>query len=323
MIKCCSPAKAPNIAVEFNNNNVDNSGYFTTATFNNVVRSKVGNFFIMLENVRSWGKFFDELHSFASELNRAADVIVLSETWFSANTCRDVQCYTGFHTCRANKTEGSVSVFIRNCYTSTHVAKFSVCHAYYEISVVKVSLSNNCTVIIIDVYRPPDKSKIQKFTKKLNEILSSTSQSDHVFIVGDLNINLLDPIAIENDFINTCHSNSLIPLINKPTRNANNNPSILDHIWTNQLYDICNGIFLLDITDHYPIFAIAPINCPQKRISVKFRDHSGQNLAKFKFEVEHYLNNHVQIDQDVSANTNNLCINLFVIYSKCCPIKEK
>ena len=63
--------------------------------------------------------------------------------------------------------------------------------------------------------------------------------------------------------LNNCHSNSLIPLINKPTRNANNNPSILDHIWTNQLYDKFNGIFLLDITDHYLIFTIAPINCPE------------------------------------------------------------
>ena len=127
---------------------------------------------------------------------------------------------------------------------------------------VKVSLSNLCTVIIIGVYRPPDKSKIPEFTIKWNEILSSTSQSDHVFIVGDLNINLLDPIAIGNDFINNCHSNSLIPLINKPTHNANNSPSILDHIWTNQLYDTFNHIFLLNITDHYSIFKIAPINCP-------------------------------------------------------------
>ena len=81
--------------------------------------------------------------------------------------------------------------------------------------------------------------------------------------------------------------------------------------------------FLLDITDHYPIFTIAPINCPQKQICVKFRDHSGQNLANPKIEVEHYLNNDVQINQDVSANTNNFCNNLFVIYSKCCRNKEK
>ena len=115
----------------------------------------------------------------------------------------------------------------------------------------------------------------------------------------------------------------LILLINKQTRNANNNPSILDHIRTYQLYDTFSGIFLLDITDHYPIFTIAQINCPQKQIRVKFRDHSGQNLAKLQFEVEHYLNNHVQINQYVSANTNNFCNNLFVIYSQCCPIKEK
>ena len=125
-------------------------------------------------------------HSFVSELNRAADVIVLSETWFAANTCHDIQGYTGFHTYRADKTRGGVSVFIRNCYTSTHMAKFSVCRAYYEISVVTVSLSNNCTVMIIGVYRPPDKSKIPEFTIQLNDILSLTSQSDHVFIVGAL-----------------------------------------------------------------------------------------------------------------------------------------
>ena len=193
---------------------------------------------------------------------------------------------------------------------------------YYEISVVKVSLSNNCTVIIVYVYRPPDKLKIPEFSIKLNESLS-TSQSDRVFLVGNININMLDPIAMKNDFIKNCHSNSLIPLINKPTRHANNNLSILDHLLTNQLYDTFNGLFLLDITDHYPIFTNAPINCPQKQIRVKFRDHTGQNLAKLKIEVEHYLNNHVQINQDVNANTNNFCNSLFIIYSQCCPIKEK
>ena len=150
----------------------------------------------MHENKRSFGKNVDELHTFTSELNCVADVIVivLSETWFSANTCHDVQGYTGFDTYRADKTGAGVSVFITNCYTSTHMANFSVCHAYFEINVVKVSLSNNCTVIIIGVYRPPDKSKIPEFTIILNEILSSTSQSDHVFIVGDLDSNLLDPL---------------------------------------------------------------------------------------------------------------------------------
>ena len=77
----------------------------------------------------------------------------------------------------------------------------------------------------------------------------------------------------------------------------------LNHIWSNQLYDTFNGLFLLDITYHYTIVTIVPIiNCPQKRILVKFRDHSGQNIARLKLEVEHYVNNHIQINQDVSSN---------------------
>ena len=66
------------------------------------------------------------------------------------------------------------------------MANFSVCNACYEISVVKISLSNNYTVIIMGVYKQPDKSKIPKFTIKLNEILPSTSQSDHVVMVSYL-----------------------------------------------------------------------------------------------------------------------------------------
>ena len=62
--------------------------------------------------------------------------------------------------------------------------------------------------------------------------------------------------------------------------------------------------FSLDITDHYQIFSILPINCPQKRLRVKFRDHSRQNIARLELEVERY-DNHEQITQDVSSNTNN------------------
>ena len=64
----------------------------------------------MHENIRCFGKMFDDFHAFAAELSRAADDIVLSETWFSANTCHDAQGYTDFHTYRADKTGGGVSV---------------------------------------------------------------------------------------------------------------------------------------------------------------------------------------------------------------------
>ena len=70
----------------------------------------------MHENMHAFGKKINEFHSFASELNLAADVIVLSGTWFSANTCLDVLGYTGFHSYLVDKTGGSVSVFTIICY---------------------------------------------------------------------------------------------------------------------------------------------------------------------------------------------------------------
>ena len=85
------------------------------------------------------------------------------------------------------------------------------------------------------------------------------------------------------------------------------------------MYDTFNDIFLLDTIDHYPIFTIVPINCPQRRIRVKFRDHSIQNIARLKLEVEHYVNNHVQINQDVqiiSVTTYLLSIAIVVLSKK-------
>ena len=116
----------------------------------------------MHENIRSLENFFDDLHSFASELSRAADASVLSETGLSANTCHDVQGYTRFHTYRADRTGSGVSVLIRNCYTSTYTANFSVCHAYFEINVVKVLLSNYCTVLLLVLtdHQPNQNSRV-------------------------------------------------------------------------------------------------------------------------------------------------------------------
>ena len=82
----------------------------------------------MHENIRSFGIFFYEFHSFASELSRAADVIVLSETWFSANTRHGIQGYIGIHPYRADKTEGGMylSVYQKFLHIDPYGQFFSV-----------------------------------------------------------------------------------------------------------------------------------------------------------------------------------------------------
>ena len=60
---------------------------------------------------------------------------------------------------------------------------------------------------------------------------------------------------------------------------------------------------------------INSVGCIKKR-------HAPRCIHKMQAILSVYPNNHAQIIQDVSANTNNFCNNLFDIYSQCCPIKE-
>ena len=77
---------------------------------------------------------------------------------------------------------------------------------------------------------------------------------------------------------------------------------------------------MLITTKYLPLH---PINCPQKGWNVQNLEIILDRTQLGKLEVEHYVNNYVQINQELSSNTNNLCNNRFISYSNCCPIKEK
>ena len=60
------------------------------------------------------------------------------------------------------------------------------------------------------------------------------------------------------NFVNFAFQNSLIPLINKPTRVTRTNATAIDHILTNAFLNkqIETGIIKTEISDHFPIFLI-------------------------------------------------------------------
>ena len=66
-------------------------------------------------------------------------------------------------------------------------------------------------------------------------------------------------------------SNSLYPLISKPTRITNSSATLIDNIFTNNLeYNMVSGIFYVDLSDHLPVFQITNLKLitnplPQKK----------------------------------------------------------
>ena len=81
------------------------------------------------------------------------------------------------------------------------------------------------------------------------------------YILGDFNINLLnnDYHQPTGEFFDLMSSNSFLPLITRPTRVTANSATLIDNIFTNHFdcsLQSSEGIFVTDITDHYPVFHI-------------------------------------------------------------------
>ena len=109
------------------------------------------------------------------------------------------------------------------------------------------------------MYRPP-KGLLEPLNKFLNEIFNKTKKSNKNFhITGDFNLNVLDHDNCKKvqSFLNLLYQNSMIPIINKPTRVTRKSATAIDHIITNCFAEsnFKTAIFKSDISDHFPIGA--------------------------------------------------------------------
>jgi hypothetical protein len=260
-------------------------------------------------------------------LSPSFDVIVFSETWFSPSLSFGIDGYNSFHSFRPNRRGGGISVYIRNYLQATPVNELTFVNDICECCTVKVSLSADSYVNIVAIYRPPDPAKLLEFNSFVaDDILSRFRPSDNVIVVGDLNINLLEPIVPEQQFVDLMHSKMYIPLITKPTHISNNRTSLIDHMWTNFLGPVWSGVFDWSITDHLPVFAIVSIR-PSKNIFKKvFRDHSQASMALLRENMDLFARSNEDFnpsDTDFNATVELIQSELYKIYDRCCPLRVK
>jgi hypothetical protein len=146
-------------------------------------------------------------------------------------------------------------------------------------------------VIIGVIYRPPNRD-VNDFNDYIAIILSSLKNENKIiYLMGDYNINLLnnDKHLATSEFLETMFSNSMYPLINKPTRVTMQSATLIDNIFCNNIQEIdfLNGIFYTEISDHFPVFAISinaeTINVP---LCCTTRSFSQINIDKFKGNLQ-------------------------------------
>jgi len=322
------------VVVEFNMDLLDddaldnnNASYYDSGDFLELCNLPAGNGFSLIHfNIRSYNSNSDELGIFLDQLNVKPSAIILSETWFSPTHTSDIDGYCAFHVYRDGRRGGGVSIYINNDYVSKVISRWSYVADNIEICSVEVTAGMS-RIMIHGVYRPPDKDLLV-FTDELLNILSISNRNAHTIVVGDTNVDLISPSEQGTEFINMCHSTSLVPLISVPTRVTQEHVSCIDHVWYNKLCDVRAGVLRVDITDHYPVFAVIPVQSERPGSFVKyFRDHSFSSVDKLRDELYHFCNNfelslflnHTNIEVAVQ----NFIDKLYELYDRCCPIRSK
>ena len=137
-----------------------------------------------------------------------------------------------------------------------------MCYSYIEsvfFEIDKDQLGSDKSIVTGTIYRPPghDLDTFILEIEKIFDVLHKENKT--IYIMGDCNINLLNSDTHDptGSFLDTMYSNMLYPLITRPTRVTANSATLIDNIFTN---NTCNtgsaiqGVFVTDITDHYPVF---------------------------------------------------------------------
>jgi len=300
--------------------------YINSDEFADALSLPAFNFHILHLNIRSFVRNSDEFCIFLERFSVKPDVIVLTETWFTQDTISNLPGYNAYHVYRVDRRGGGASIFVKDAHRSFPVPQWSFIGVSMEVCTVDVCVDGKC-IRVHGMYRPPERN-MQMFCENISDMLALVRPQDYVMLVGDLNIDLVEPTPAAEEFISLCSAASFTPLITAPTHVTGNTASCLDHIWLNQLLDCKSGIFPVDLSDHYPVFT--SINIPSIKSSPrfkKFRDHSRVSLESLRVELLRVIDDlNEMLDGDggdVDRMTEFFCTNFYTIYNACCPLRTK
>ena len=275
--------------------------YHNETSFNSYcIRDPVASdtFSILHHNIRSANSNLNDLENFLLSLHHKLSIICLSETWFQDCNVQtfNIPGYSHEYRHRANRHGGGVSIFIKSNIHFTQRVDISLMTPCLEAVFVEISRDSirdaTSNIIVGAIYRPPN-TNIDDFIPPMEEILSIIGREKKTcFITGDFNINLLNSNnhLPTQRFIETMYSFSYLPTITKPTRVTDTNATLIDNIFCNEAInnDLSQGIFYVDLTDHFPVFTICKKFgiMPSDNLGINHRNLSAKNTENFKLRLQ-------------------------------------
>ena len=236
------------------------------------------------------------------------DLIGIAETNIS-DECKNLYDLDGYESIYRdkifNKKKGSgVALYISSNLVFTKINEQSCTNGDIESLFVKVVHPKSVFIAGV-IYRPPG-GDVNKFNESISSIMSSFSDSDKVYILGDFNINLFESNVHVKAFEETYMCNGFNPIISCSTHNKPNcKNSCIDNIFVRNINIAKNGTIKTDISHHKSFFSVSeiekmgPSNTENDRFKVYYC-YSKENLEKLS---SYLLSN---LDQTNPTNISEL-----------------
>ena len=304
------------------------SSYFSFNEFtaNNSVTLNDSNFIsVFNQNIQSFNAHLDEFMLLFNEKSMP-DCFIFSETWHDGHTPVLIPGYTGFHTVRESRRSGGVSIFVKNSLNCELIKELSYINETIEVCTVKIS-SVNSQLILCGVYRPHS-GTIENFSVLLENILENPILNGvDCLIGGDLNVDISSRGGGVDFFIDMMRSHHFLQTIGEATRPSLNGstPSLLDHIWINNISNYNSGIIQSGITDHHTTFIMIPFACnsnTSEKIKISFRDCSSMNQPNFEQKISEFNWDSIK-SNNPEIYMQNFISRLNIMYRESFPIKTK
>ncbi|CAB4006335.1 Hypothetical predicted protein [Paramuricea clavata] len=255
------------------------------------------------------------------------DILTISESWLNStvkNSEVEIEGYRLLRLDRLGKRGGGVCVFTRNSLKTKIIKDISVISSmgFHQLWIL-IQHKKMKSIVLCVAYRPPD-CPVSCFVDDFmdNYSYALTLKKD-IFVVGDLNCNLLKS-GPESDALNElCSSLNLFQLIKEPTRVTLQSSSLIDVILTsNTSLVVESGVEKTHISDHFLVYSILKLKLPKKlpdyMVIRSFKNYSSE---AFKNDLEQLIWQENPIDQGVNQRLDNFNQKFLSVLDMHAPIK--
>lgn len=214
-------------------------------------------------------------------------VVGITETWLRPGIESDILQIDGYKFVRRDRfcrRGGGLGVYVKSNL------KFDIIKTSDEIEQLWIKLFlDDFTVAFGIVYKPPEQSYVDFFSKFEATASEIMFQVEQVICVGDFNIDLMRPEAPNSRYAYKIFEGlGLKQLINEPTRLTDNSATMIDLILSNDhIGTISSGTIPDRIADHQLVFSKFKINTSKgSQVFKIIRDYKEINIVNFENQLE-------------------------------------